>query len=118
MNITALRPLPLAGLLTSPFPFLFSLYMYFIFYPNILLYPEDGGKRMLRNVETFSSRAKDISVYNTTIFRRLYSLRRFYFSPSSIPGRARFLSSPQRPDRLWGPPSFLSDGYQGLFPRG
>jgi len=24
-----------------------------------------------------------------------------------------FFSSPPRPDRLWGPPNFLSDGYQG-----
>jgi hypothetical protein len=31
--------------------------------------------------------------------------------PSSIPGRARFFSSPQSPDRLWGPPSLQSNGY-------
>jgi hypothetical protein len=36
-----------------------------------------------------------------------------------IPGRdKRFFSSPQHPDRLWGPSSDLSNGYRGLFPRG
>jgi hypothetical protein len=35
----------------------------------------------------------------------------------SIPGRGkRFFSSPQRPDRLWGPSSLLSNGYRGLSP--
>jgi hypothetical protein len=33
----------------------------------------------------------------------------------SILGNVRFFSSPQRPDRLWGPPYFLSKGYWGLF---
>jgi hypothetical protein len=30
----------------------------------------------------------------------------------------RLFSSPQRSDGLWGPPSFLSNGYCELFPRG
>jgi hypothetical protein len=38
--------------------------------------------------------------------------------PGLIPGSARFFFSLQRPDRLWGPPSLLSNGYQGLLLRG
>jgi len=38
---------------------------------------------------------------------------------SSIPGGGwEFLSSPPRPERLLGPPSLLSNGYQGLSPWG
>jgi hypothetical protein len=35
----------------------------------------------------------------------------------SIPGRGKiFFSSPQDPDRIWGPPSLLFIGYRKLFP--
>jgi hypothetical protein len=37
----------------------------------------------------------------------------------SISGRGNnFLSTPQRPVRLWNPQSLLSNGYRGPFPRG
>jgi hypothetical protein len=34
-----------------------------------------------------------------------------------VPVEGRFFSPPQRPDRLRGPPSLLSNGYRGIFPR-
>jgi hypothetical protein len=35
-----------------------------------------------------------------------------------VPVEARIFSSPCRPDRLWGPPILVSNGYQGSFPGG
>jgi hypothetical protein len=35
-----------------------------------------------------------------------------------VPVESRIFSSPRRPDRLWGPPNLLSNGYQRLFPGG
>jgi hypothetical protein len=61
-----------------------------------------------------SSRSRNSSV---TIVTRLCIGR--LRNRSSIAGKGnRFVSSPQRPDRLWGPPSVLSNGHHGLFARG
>jgi hypothetical protein len=35
-----------------------------------------------------------------------------------VPIGSRVFSSPRRPDRLWGSPNLLSNGYLGRFPRG
>jgi hypothetical protein len=35
-----------------------------------------------------------------------------------FPAEAPIFLSSQRPDRFWGPPSLLSNEYQGLFPHG
>jgi hypothetical protein len=35
-----------------------------------------------------------------------------------VPVRSRIFSSPRRPDRLWGPPSLLSNGYRGALSSG
>jgi hypothetical protein len=35
-----------------------------------------------------------------------------------VPVGSRILSSPRRPERLWGPPFLLYNEYRELFPRG
>jgi hypothetical protein len=32
-----------------------------------------------------------------------------------VPVRSRIFSTPRRPDRLWGPPNLLSNGYRVFF---
>jgi hypothetical protein len=34
------------------------------------------------------------------------------------PVKSKFCTSPYRPNRLWGPSSFLYNGYRGFFPVG
>lgn len=42
-----------------------------------------------------------------------------YYLLNLIPSRdSRFFFSPQGPDQLWGQPSLICNGYEGLFPQG
>jgi hypothetical protein len=38
------------------------------------------------------------------------------YSDGPLAGRSKFVPIPQRWDRLWGPPSLITNGYRGLFP--
>jgi hypothetical protein len=48
---------------------------------------------------------------------RISTTKRLGYGLDDRGSRVRFLvgASPPRPERLWGPPSLLSNGYQGLF---
>jgi len=53
------------------------------------------------------------------LFRSIYSPQQWAGRPDSIPGRSRnFFSLSLRPDRLWGPPSLLSNACRWFFSRG
>jgi len=46
-------------------------------------------------------------------FKSLEAVRKTMNGGSSPGGGYEFFFPPSRPDRLWGPPSFLSNGYRG-----
>jgi len=54
-----------------------------------------------------------IAVEQLSTVTRLQAGRR-----GSIPGKDNDFSLHQCPDRLWGPPSVIFNGYRGLLPRG
>jgi hypothetical protein len=45
-------------------------------------------------------------------------LQGWKISGSSLSRGLEFFTSPPCPDQLWGPPSLLSNGYEGFFPWG
>jgi hypothetical protein len=49
-----------------------------------------------------------------SVYRLFYKLN----GRGSFPGDGIFFLSQPHPDRLWGPPSLVSNGYRGFLPRG
>ena len=47
---------------------------------------------------------------------RFSSIQTSIKNKNKNPGRGRFFFSPKRPDRRWGPPTLLINGYRGSFP--
>jgi hypothetical protein len=59
-------------------------------------------KREIKYIEMLFGKRLDSSVVNAT--------GNGLDGRGSIPGMGKIFSSPQRPDRVWGPPSLLSNG--------
>jgi hypothetical protein len=75
-----------------------------------------GKKRKLHNEELHNlhSTPNSIRMMKSVGIATGYKLD----GPGSNAVGSRFVSSPQCPDRLWGPPSLLSNGHRGRFPPG
>jgi hypothetical protein len=65
----------------------------------------------VNNVETSIGRGRSVGVATGHVLvERKDGVR--------VPERSRIIALPHRPDRLWGPPDLLPNGYKGLFSRG
>jgi hypothetical protein len=77
-----------------------------------VLHDQDRNQLVVLAFYRYWSPNLQASAVKTNPVRFLIQLSRYSDGLGSVPGRdKRFLSSPQRPDRLWGPPTLLSNEY-------
>jgi hypothetical protein len=93
-------------------------------YPDVM-----KSYELIRN-ETLSAAYSSTKIHITVKFQLICALRDSEVGITTscglddrgigvrVPIGSRIFSSPNSPDRLWGPPNRLSNGYRGLFPRG
>jgi hypothetical protein len=121
---TASRASKLGSALCDLFP-----HLYPVLHTRLAHRPDDGGSTHLWDVRELHSTVSrhaavftfwSSSLWNTENWKRCVSISLnsdcIRATGDRIPTMARYLSSAQRPDRLWGPPSLLYNGYRGFFP--
>jgi hypothetical protein len=84
--------------------------------PQGLRHPEGLGK-LKKFIHYIGSRTRDLSASSTVGIATAYGLDDRGVGVW-VPVGPRIFAFPYRPDRLWDPPSLLSNEYRRLFPRG
>jgi hypothetical protein len=78
-------------------------------------FPLLGEKYKCRDIRVFNNVKRGVSSCDSSVgIATVYGL----VDPDSIPGRDKIFLFPQRPDRLWGPPSLLFNAYPRQFLQG
>jgi hypothetical protein len=87
------------------------------YYPSVETYTcQDIRKKLPVTVNCVNATTSEEWIVNTALMVRLTTRKRNHSSFYDVISISDF-SSPRHPDRVWGPPNTLFDGYQWLFPR-